>query len=46
LTNANNEVYEGEFVNGKVTGYGKYITSQNDVYEGYFVGDKPHGKGV
>jgi len=37
--------YEGDLVNGKPHGKGKFIDSNGDVYEGEFVNGKEHGKG-
>jgi len=40
-------VYEGDFVNGKKHGKGKYTWSNGDMYEGDFVdGDFATGKGI
>ena len=38
-------VYEGDMVNGKRTGKGKFTWANGDVYEGDFVEDKRTGKG-
>ena len=37
LIHANDEVYEGEFVDDKANGYGKYINEKGEVYEGFFI---------
>ena len=37
--------YEGQIVDGKYTGYGKYVWSNGDVYEGEFMEGKSHGQG-
>ena len=37
--------YEGEFVNDKITGYGKYIWDNHHQYIGYFVNGEMNGKG-
>ena len=42
---SNREVYEGEFVGDKATGFGKFIRSNGEIYEGFWAQDKPHGKG-
>ena len=38
-------VYEGNLVDGKRTGKGKFTFSNGDVYEGDWVDDKMTGKG-
>ena len=40
-----NGVYEGDFIDGKRTGKGKYTWSNGDVYEGDWVNDNLTGKG-
>jgi hypothetical protein len=40
------DIYDGEFVNGKKEGHGKLTTSDGNVYEGNFVNDMKHGSGV
>ena len=37
--------YEGEFVNDKITGYGKYIWDNHHQYIGYFLDGEMNGKG-
>ena len=37
------EVYEGEWREDKMNGYGKFIHGNNDLYEGYFIDDKANG---
>ena len=37
--------YEGDFVNNKFEGYGKYIFDNGDYYVGEFLNDLQHGKG-
>ena len=39
------KVYEGEFVNGVMTGKGLIIFPNGDKYEGYVVDAVPHGDG-
>ena len=41
----NEEVYEGEFVDGKREGHGKYYISEEYYYEGEFKNNEFHGKG-
>ena len=41
----NGDKYEGEFLNGKYHGYGRYVFSDGEIYEGYFANGKRHGKG-
>ena len=40
------DVYEGEYVNEKKHGKGKYTSANGDVYEGDFVEGKKCGQGV
>lgn len=44
------DIYEGDFVNGKIEGYGNYIWQQpeykGDVYEGNFKEGHMHGQGT
>jgi hypothetical protein len=44
-TNEKGDKYEGEFLNGKYHGYGRYIFKNGEIYEGYFANGKKHGKG-
>jgi hypothetical protein len=44
-TNEKGDKYEGEFLNGKYHGYGRYIFKDGEIYEGYFANGKKHGKG-
>ena len=37
--------YEGDFVNNKITGYGKYYFENGVYYLGQWLDDKQHGKG-
>jgi len=41
----NGSVYEGDYVNSKFHGKGKYTSPYGDVYEGDFVNGLPNGKG-
>ena len=41
-----NEIYSGEFVNGKRQGCGTYLFSEGKSYIGSFENDKPHGQGI
>uniref|UniRef100_A0A0G4H3Z3 MORN repeat-containing protein 5 n=1 Tax=Chromera velia CCMP2878 TaxID=1169474 RepID=A0A0G4H3Z3_9ALVE len=40
------EKYEGDWVNGKMHGHGKYIYADGGVYEGDWYDGKMHGKGT
>lgn len=40
-----NGVYDGDFVDGRRTGKGRYTFDNGDVYEGDFVDGEQHGKG-
>jgi hypothetical protein len=44
--NETDDKYEGEFLNGKITGNGKYQWGNKCTYEGEFLDGKMHGKGV
>ena len=44
--NETDDKYEGEFLNGKITGNGKYQWANKCIYEGEFLDGKMHGKGV
>lgn len=46
LKYANGDQYEGEFVDGKKEGKGKWTDRENNTYEGDWVKDKKHGHGV
>ena len=46
IYNEGEEYYEGEFKNGKMTGYGFYKWSNNNTYKGQFLDGNLHGKGV
>ena len=37
--------YDGDFVNGKREGNGKYIYEDSEYYIGQWLNDKRHGKG-
>ena len=39
------EVYEGQFINGKRQGIGKYFYKNGDIYEGYWMDDMRNGYG-
>ena len=39
------KIYEGDFVDNKFQGIGKYIDEDGDYYEGEWLNDKKHGKG-
>ena len=43
--NNGNILYEGDFINGKREGFGKYIDKNGDVYEGQWLNGKKHGEG-
>ena len=45
---ASNERYEGEWINGQMTGFGKYFFSSHDnkVYTGQFYNGDLYGNGV
>ena len=38
-------IYEGDYINNKREGYGKFIMSNGDIYEGEFQKDSYNGKG-
>jgi hypothetical protein len=40
-----NDVYEGEFQDNMITGYGFYIWANQDSYKGTFINGKMHGRG-
>ena len=42
----NGDTYEGQYVNGKRTGYGVYTFSTGDIYEGEWKDNLRHGEGV
>ena len=42
----NGDYYEGNFLNGKKNGVGKYIYHNGDVYEGSWLNDMKHGEGT
>ena len=44
--NETDDKYEGEFLNGKITGNGKYYWANKCTYEGEFLDGKMHGQGV
>jgi hypothetical protein len=46
IFNEGEEYYEGEFTNGKMTGYGFYKWSNNNTYKGQFLDGNLHGKGI
>jgi hypothetical protein len=46
IFNDGEEYYEGDFTNGKMTGYGFYKWSNNNTYKGQFLDGKLHGKGI
>lgn len=37
--------YDGNWHEGKMQGFGKFVHANQDVYEGEFVADKANGKG-
>lgn len=41
----NGDVYEGDFVNGKKHGDGKYTRADGSVFDGEYKNDKKHGRG-
>jgi hypothetical protein len=41
-----NDVYEGEFQDNMITGYGYYIWANQDSYKGTFINGKMHGRGL
>ena len=45
LTYANGDVYDGEWVSGKASGYGKLTYKNGSIYEGEFKENKFNGKG-
>ena len=42
----NNNQYEGQIINGKKEGKGKFIYKNGCIYEGYFKNDKKEGNGI
>jgi len=46
IFNEGEEYYEGEFTNGKMTGYGFYKWANNNTYKGQFLDGNLHGKGI
>lgn len=40
------EIYEGEFSEGKVNGFGKYVNSEGSEYEGEWLDNMPNGYGL
>lgn len=40
------EKYEGDWSDGKMHGYGKYLYADGGVYEGEWVDGKMHGRGI
>ena len=38
--------YEGDFVNDKFQGYGKFIDKDGNYYIGYWMNNLKHGKGI
>ncbi|MDC1305809.1 trypsin-like peptidase domain-containing protein [Saprospiraceae bacterium] len=41
-----NETWEGNFINGQLSGYGKYKNENGNRYEGNFINYMQHGKGT
>uniref|UniRef100_A0A7S3N4F6 Uncharacterized protein n=1 Tax=Euplotes harpa TaxID=151035 RepID=A0A7S3N4F6_9SPIT len=41
----NGEVYEGEFVDSKMAGFGRYVWPSGQVYEGQWLAGRMHGQG-
>lgn len=39
------DVYEGEYLNDKKNGYGRYRWGNGIIYEGHFKNDLKHGEG-
>ncbi|GAW82471.1 phosphatidylinositol-4-phosphate 5-kinase [Plasmodium gonderi] len=46
LKYATGEEYDGEFVDGKRQGKGKWSDKENNSYEGYWENDRRHGHGI
>jgi hypothetical protein len=46
ITYANGDKYEGQFVDGNITGQGIFTQANGDKYKGQFVDDKKHGQGI
>ena len=44
--NHNDFTYNGQIINGKLSGKGTLISSNNDKYIGEFINNKKHGKGI
>jgi hypothetical protein len=45
-TFADGAVYEGEMLNGHITGYGKYVNALGEAYDGHFLRGQYHGIGT
>lgn len=45
ITMQNGGSYEGEWLNGKRDGNGKYVWPDGSYYEGDWISDKAHGQG-
>ena len=45
MTQANGDVYQGQWKNGMANGYGTFVDSQGSTYEGEWMDDLQHGYG-
>ena len=43
---ANGDIYKGSFVDGKKSGFGRYIWNNGTVYVGHFENNLYHGEGA
>jgi S1-C subfamily serine protease/antitoxin component YwqK of YwqJK toxin-antitoxin module len=46
IRHLSNETWEGNFINGQLSGYGKYRNENGNRYEGNFINYMSHGKGT
>ncbi len=46
FTTARGDVYEGDFINGQMTGQGRWKYANGNTYEGGVIDGKKHGKGI
>lgn len=42
----NCSIFEGQFCDGKINGFGRGITSRGELYQGMFIQDAMHGEGL
>ena len=46
MTHANDDVYQGQWKNGKANGYGVFVDTNGSMYEGQWLDDQQHGFGT